>query len=818
MATLDTLQDSVNSLTSSTTTLVTEVQTKKATLYASVANSVAARDASQSARDTALGYKSSAEAAAASATNTAASLVGFDLAAISDTIAATAVDVFVYDTSKDSDGGAWRKRTQGTSWYNEALNTATRGNRKEFPAVAVIVAETNKVTIYDGDDPALPMWRVTNQIDGVVPQFWRAGRSATSLYALNGKLVIGIATDTPAGLAMIDFAADLLFRWSSGGTSGGTLSGVSNDASATATLSGVLPALVSTAVNDVAMTVLPNAPIDAATGLPVPTIAVATAGGVSVITDSGAVWDLTYTIVNVESGSVFFPASGGISWSSRSSSGYVYLFREFELPTADKSTAPDKIYGTSGQVSYWPPAIGSYNVINAIDGAISGTGNGLTHLAEDPVTPANGMVAYTTSSYNTGWMNGDIKGAFLSDTDATSVVGSGELVTNGTFASNTTGWTAANGAALAVVSGELRITANGTSTPLAKQTITTVVGKEYVISATARRGTCVNPVRVDISGISGAGSTSSTANTTISQTFIATSTSHFAEVYIGGSTSNGETAFFDNVSVRLAEADRSVNKKGLQVFGTIIKTVVATGADLVGYSGWSPSNYLEQPYNSGLDFGTGNFSAMYWVKTTDTYYTALENRSDDTASGWNLNTATAGSTTKLVLIIAGTQASSGEVSQIVSGSWTHIVAQRVGTVVQFYVNGELVATDSSIDWTTKSATKADTTGLKIGIRRDGGQVLTGPLALLRISATAPSAAQIAKIYNDEKYLFQDGAQATLYGASDAVTALGYDDATDLLHVGTSQGRSVFQGLRRVSNTAVAVGTAISASNGLVVEE
>ena len=64
---------------------------------------------------------------------------------IAETIADTAVDVFVYDTSKDSDGGAWRKRTQGTSWYNETLNTATRGSRKEFPAVAVIVAESNRL-------------------------------------------------------------------------------------------------------------------------------------------------------------------------------------------------------------------------------------------------------------------------------------------------------------------------------------------------------------------------------------------------------------------------------------------------------------------------------------------------------------------------------------------------------------------------------------------------------------------------------------------------------------------------------------------------
>ena len=34
----------------------------------------------------------------------------------------TAVDVFVYDTRKDSDGGAWRHRTQNLSWYNEGAS------------------------------------------------------------------------------------------------------------------------------------------------------------------------------------------------------------------------------------------------------------------------------------------------------------------------------------------------------------------------------------------------------------------------------------------------------------------------------------------------------------------------------------------------------------------------------------------------------------------------------------------------------------------------------------------------------------------------
>ena len=45
------------------------------------------------------------------------------------------------------------------------------------------------------------------------------------------------------------------------------------------------------------MTILPNAPIDENTGLPVPTIAVATDGGVSVIKDDGRWWILRVVIL-----------------------------------------------------------------------------------------------------------------------------------------------------------------------------------------------------------------------------------------------------------------------------------------------------------------------------------------------------------------------------------------------------------------------------------------------------------------------------------------------------------------------------------------
>ena len=82
----------------------------------------------------------------------------------------------------------------------------------------------------------------------------------------------------------------------------------------------------------------------------------------------------------------------------------------------------------------------------------------------------------------------------------------------------------------------------------------------------------------------------------------------------------------------------------------------------------------------------------------------------------------------------------------------------------------------------------------------------------------PSQEFITKMYQDELGLFQEHAKCTLYGTSNSVTALAYDDTKNILHAGTSSGRSEFQGLVRINNTTTAVTTAISASDGLVAEQ
>ena len=144
-------------------------------------------------------------------------------------VGGTAVDVFVYDTSRDSDGGKWRERTQHTSWYNEELNTATRGARREFPAVAVIVAEANKVTIYDGDDPDLSMWMV---FDVDVSQGFNILASGSDLVLsvefLNGIICVG--TDS-GGLVSCNFISESTryYRLINSSFTGGYYNGVIAD-------------------------------------------------------------------------------------------------------------------------------------------------------------------------------------------------------------------------------------------------------------------------------------------------------------------------------------------------------------------------------------------------------------------------------------------------------------------------------------------------------------------------------------------------------------------------------------------------------------
>jgi len=796
-----------------------------------------------------------------------------NLSQINAEIADTAVDVFVYDTRKDSDGGAWRKRTQNTSWYNETLGTTTRGTRREFPAVAVIVSESNRVVIYDGDDPDLPMW-MKFEPNGIID--WPTSNTTRiNISALNGILT----TVTNDGGHLFKFVEDFVeIMYSSANynlNSGRTIVDRNNSTSYTTVSNTAFRVykMVTYAMNDVAMTVLPNAPIDSATGLPIPTIAVATNGGVSVIKDDGIVVDIT----SAQGGNynqtkaITITEENYLWWLGDYNAGSTYL-RDSYAVSLDNFPSSDFTWNNSSD----NVSAGTYYALttNGEQGEIKiGSGNtwawnhqernalggpaGLAIHKPNIGSENNSLIAAITSDYNTGWMQGDIKGAFLSDTDTAS---NPELVTNGTFNANVDNW---NTTSVTIArdttifsDGGIKVTTPGGGSYAYQQVTGLVSGKQYIFTARAYNpsgnpGTDVATISIVSAGYTANTASSTTVDNTIQDlyvTFTASGTTETIYLSIVAAAynvygQNGSIGYFDNVSVRLTEEDRSVNNNGLAAIGEIPKTPVATGADLVAYGPFaasSPYKHLVQPYNSDLLLGSGDFCITGWVNNTSTSNSVYEDiitfgnigkvgYSSMEPGSWFIQMNRAHGFNMYYRTTAGpsdsgwTNHSSHFLTYSLNGMgiWYKITLVRRGSEIYTYVNDDFIGSTSVVGSFTTTNNLND---MKLHIGYEGGTAY-GPyisqftrMALWKISKSAPSAEQVKKMYEDEKVLFQENAKATLYGSSDAVTALAFDEVTDLLHVGTSAGRSEFQGLRRINNTTDAVTTAISASNGLVAEQ
>ena len=689
------LATSVNVLTGQVNTSLSTL-TNSATNAATSATNAETHKNSTSTLKTETGALKDLAVTAAGNAATAAASAYQDLAALAQSKSETAVDIFVYDTSKDSDGGAWRNRTQGTSWYNEPLNTSTRGATKKFPAVAVIFITTGQLRIYDGDSPTLPLWMMFDSDQHAHDIPIRVANSSngrtTSVTAKDGKVFVTATSDASHGnLTIIDFVKDGATLHSGGGwsftfTVNATIA-ERNGNSITNTFVAGGGTLVDANVNDVAVTVLPNAPIDPDTGLPVPTIAVATNGGVSVIKDDGSVANLTRSGGQKHVGFV-----GEHLTATRSHTVDVFN-KVSDLPSGTYSDVTVRLkYFDSGQVPSIHRWATGVNDLVVGENLTVGSNIALSSLALNHKDYSKSMVNYITSSFNTGWMNGDIKLATLMDTTA-------ETISN------------------------------------------------------------ANQVQ-----------------------------------------------------------DRSVNNNGLNIVGNVTKSAVATGAELVSYEGGS-GTYLEQSYNADLNFGYGDYCVMFWAKQISGDLTAVfrgDSSAGATGGAGAMNIWLNGNKLKTIIDGASQQIDTPKGND----SFAHYVVTRRNGTVYFYQDGVLFHTYNA---TTKNVSRTEGTRVLSGYYPHNNTA--NKLALLRISATAPTAEQIAKIYRDENPLFQEGAKCTLYGNSDVVNAIDYDDATGTLYVGTTNsngtgGLSEFTGLQRtgLNSNTTSVGYAVSAQNGLVVSE
>ena len=330
--------------------------------------------------------------------------------------------VFLYDTSQDSDGGAWRKKCKGLSWFDEA-SSATRSARSEFPAMALIVADNvsannETVTVYDLDDPAMPAWMVFQAVGSLTwPVSAATAVNIDSLYALNGRLYVG----SNYSLIEYNFVGDDIRLGEVNPyylKSGRTIASRNETSSYQGGGDGY--AMVNANVNDVSATVLEGAELDSM-GLPIPTVAVATAGGLSVIHGgSGAVYDSSTT--GAMEGVDFL--DGGKLAVRRDNSGSsivnVYDPNYWADSFGSAATFVETAHGSAS--SYIPNFIGSNPVTKHIgnnDLAI-GTESGLNLYKYNEGNPAESAVAYVTSDYNSGYMVGDIRGAWLANNPSTS--------------------------------------------------------------------------------------------------------------------------------------------------------------------------------------------------------------------------------------------------------------------------------------------------------------------------------------------------------------------------------------------------------------
>ena len=763
--------------------------------------------------------------------------------------------IFVYDTSMDSDGGAWRHRTSHTSWYNEAPSEY-RGHRKEFPSIAVIVSDTDEVSIYDGDDPNVPLWMTfVSSPGGMASQrILQYTNSAYRVAMLNGILVIGQGSSVDNyGSPIINFISEEVVRMDPQTSEGGRWSGNIADrnghngsyTNVAYTDPGSGFVIRDSRIRGVAMRVYNDAVIDHSTGLPIPTIAVNTSGGVSVITANTVdrpVYDITASAGSSYNISVFcdLTETGCVIFEQDGSNGRSIF--HVPIPTADRTTVTSdgniqdkvivKAYNNSFSASYprfnepWTTTQGIMKgvAMRGDNQALLSYAGKLTLLQPDFHDPYQGRTAYITKDFNTGWMYGGNRRVLLCDTDDTNMTAT-NLITNGDFTSNTNNWSIGNGnwATLSVASGRLRITNANNQNGFAYQDITVVAGQTYILMADCYKGTN-SRLSLQVTSVGGSAEASRNPITTDGKYMLQfTPDTNTARISVGqGLTGNGNYTEVDNVSVRLASHDRSTQAQGMEVIGTLNRTKIYPGSDLVYYDNFA-NGYLFQPYspNNGfadLRFGTGEYYMSVWAYGGANSQTMMVLERDDTDAHGAILLYLQSGKYAFYSRSNGTSSWSSITGTAEFGNWwSHVMVVRRGNSIEGWVNGHYQG-NVTLSGGGNTNGGSQSRDLVIGRRNGHGQIFSGRLALAKIGSGAPLAEDIKKMYDDERKLFAPNAKCTLYGTSDVVESMAYDKSTDTLHAITSSGRSDFVGLNRINNTTTNSDRAISAAGGLVAED
>ena len=286
---------------------------------------------------------------------------------------------------------------------------------------------------------------------------------------------------------------------------------------------------------------------------------------------------------------------------------------------------------------------------------------------------------------------------------------SANLVTNGTFDSNTTNWSSLSSATLSVVDGKLRVTNSTTDYGKAEQEITTEAGKRYTFSLDSYTGTTSDEAQIRVGSTSNgfdllAATDVPTGHHSVS--FTATGTSSYINVNNGGNVAS-EYSEFDNIVVKQEDAPRdySADIKG----SGSNKTLTPNGGAGVGYE--IPSYYgsamnfdgdgdsLQGPLNSSdLEMGSDDFTVEAWVNPSDVSgpggIAGIWDGSSNDRS-WLLYHGSGGGLNFIISADGSTNDVVASGINMTTGQWYHVVGEKEGTTIRIIVNGVVAAIDTA---------------------------------------------------------------------------------------------------------------------------
>ena len=547
----------------------------------------------------------------------------------------TITDVFVYDTKLDSDGGAWRHKCQDKSWYTEELGRDGRGQRKEFPSLAVIAVGNggDGLIIYDGDDPNLSVWMTFKELAG--QSIWGSA-NRTGVCAKNGLIVATQDQTIPA--VFIDLITDEYYNWrttTSNFRYNYTHIANRNDPSVTFGMKDYFDGnLKCDNMKCVDMMVEPDAPIDPERGLPRPTIALGGLTGLSILRGTWAGASPSRWIVrNSDNHATYlvdkikFDDTGGVIAALNNTSGnagvvyrnshhtltgatfasyatwqevyYYYNYSPSVSQSANESRCVNTIrLSTSGKTTIAAMkgrdfAIGQNSGLNLIERA-NYRGNSKNFTSGSASTHcADSLGAYITKDFNTGWM------AIGCNSDNTykntqvlccpahkKILGpeqSRNLVINGDASNGTNGWGGGGGGTFSVSSGVFSYNITSGNHQITQQITGLTVGKKYKFSYTHKTGT--TSAYIGQHGSSAApnmvmGDTTGNSDQTKSLVWVATITNPYVVIYGIGS----GTHTWDNVSL-VETYDLGTHRTGTHSGNHVLNGDFKISNNTTGWSG-----------------------------------------------------------------------------------------------------------------------------------------------------------------------------------------------------------------------------------------